>query len=88
MCFRCKLSPRANFKCNVILRPYCVAWHPQLADQTIKYICIKIKVVNHICAFVVNYLILRHFFVQRDPEALLRRVVPSARGSEYKVYLY
>ena len=38
---------------------------PQLADQSIKYICIKIKLLNHICAFVVNYILLRHFFVTR-----------------------
>ena len=34
------------------------------AEQSIKYIGIKMKVLNHICAFVVNYL-LRHFAVTR-----------------------
>ena len=50
---------------NVIPRPYCVAWYPQLSITMIKDICIKIKVLNHICAFVVNDLFLRYFFVTR-----------------------
>ena len=50
---------KCNFVSNFeILYIYvCFVYMLRAPSQSIKYICIKIKVLNYICAFVVNYLL-------------------------------